>query len=202
MAIGFGLGHSVGWKRAQWSRVDGRAAMAVASDTVDLEYAAAAARITPILTCLAPYAPNLCATVTMPGDVILDGWVSDRALATQATAHIAAIPGVRRVYDHLFTNAQITDLITAALALDERTTGETIDVACAGGSLILRGVVTSAEAYQAAEEIARHAPLVGRVENALVVQQPTGKEVADAKRICDRRRRSTASSNFETLSAG
>jgi hypothetical protein len=105
MAIGFGLGHALGWERVQWSRVDGRAAMAVASDAADLEYAAVAARITPILNELAPHAPNLCATVTVRGDVILDGRVSDQALAAQAAANVAATPGVRRVYNHLFTDA-------------------------------------------------------------------------------------------------
>jgi hypothetical protein len=202
MAIGFGLAHSLEWEPAQRSRVDGRAAMAVAPDAADLEYAAVAARITPILTDLAPYAPNLCASVTVRGDVILDGWVSDRALAAQAAANIAAIPGVRRVYNHLFTDAQIRDLIIAALALDERTTWETIDVACAGGIATLRGVVTSAEAYQAAEEIARRGSLVGRVNNALVVQQPIDKEVAYANRFYDRHRRSTALSNVKALPAG
>src|SRR5947207_2306544 len=122
MAIGFGLAHALEWEPAQWSHVDGRAAMAVVPDTADLEYAAVAARITPILTDLASFAPNLCASVTVRGDVILDGWVSDRALAAQAAAHIAAIPCVRRVYNHLLTDAQIRDLIIAALALDERTT--------------------------------------------------------------------------------
>jgi osmotically-inducible protein OsmY len=135
-------------------------------------------------------------------DIILDGRVSDRALATQIAAHIAATPGVRRVYNHLATVAQITDLITAALALDERTTWETIDVAYAGGTATLRGVVTSAEARQAAEEIARRTPLVGRVENALVVQQPTHEEVSYANHFYDQPWRSTAPSDVAALPVG
>jgi hypothetical protein len=186
MAIGFGFGHFLGWEQARWNRVDGRAAIAATPDATDLEYAAVAARITPILNDLAPHAPNLCATITVRGDIILDGRVSDPTLAAQAAAQIAVTAGVWRVYNHLFTDRQIAALITAALALDERTSRETIEVACEGGMATLRGVVGSAEARQAAEEIARRAPLVGRVENALIVQQPTDKEVAYANRFYGR----------------
>src|SRR5581483_8902841 len=154
----------------------GRAALATVVGAEDLEYATVAARITPVLTDLAPHASSLCATVTAQGAVVLDGRVSDPALAAEAVAQIAATPGVRRVYNHLYTDAQIANLITAALALDERTTWETIDVACESGTAVLRGIVTSVEARVAAEEIAQHAPLVWHVENRLVVEQPTEKE--------------------------
>lgn len=63
-----------------------------------------------------------------------------------------------------------------ALALDGRTTCEAIAVMCKHGVVTLQGVVTSVEACQAAEAIARHAPLVWRVENTLLVQQPGNKE--------------------------
>src|SRR5438132_2498766 len=134
MAIGFGLGHHLGWGWAQARRdaVDGRATMAAARGAADLEYAAVAARITPILADLVPHASSLCAAVTAQSDVILEGRVANRTLAAEAAAQIAVTPGVRRVYNHLYTDAQIADLIATALALDERTTWETIHVTSEG----------------------------------------------------------------------
>ena len=138
-----------------------------------------AGRATPLLTNLAPYAPNLCAIFTEHNDVILKGHILDRALAIRAAAEIAAMPGVRHVYNWLYTDDQISDLITAALALDERTTWEMISVTTDHGTVTLRGVVASAGARAAAEEIARHAPFVRRVRNELVVydtQASVGEE--------------------------
>ncbi|HWQ14371.1 MAG TPA: BON domain-containing protein [Roseiflexaceae bacterium] len=176
MAVG--LGRSLGWGWAP-ARSDGdkwRAAPAIGPGAADLVGAGLAARITPILTDLAPHAPNLCATVTPRGNVILDGCVSERSLASQAAAQMAAIPGMGRVYNHLLTDTQIAALIEAALALDERTTWETIAVSSECGVVTLRGLVTSPAARRAAEEIARRAPLVWRVENMLAVQQPDDDE--------------------------
>jgi hypothetical protein len=198
-----GMEQRLGWRCAQVRSegAGGRAALATVVGAEDLEYAAAAARITPVLTDLAPHASSLCATVTTQGAVVLDGRVSDPALAAEAVAQIAATPGVRRVYNHLYTDAQIANLITVALALDERTTWEVIDVACEGGTAMLRGIVTSVEARQAAEEIAQHAPLVWRVENRLVVQQPTSKEVSYANGIYGRPSQPTAASSAAALPA-
>jgi hypothetical protein len=170
-------------------------------NAADLECAAVAARITPIITSLVPHAPNLCATITARGNVILEGRISDRVLAAEAAAQIAATPGVRHVYNHLYMDAQIASLIIAALALDERTAWETIDVACAGGTATLHGVVTSAEARVAAEEIAQHAPLVWRIENRLIVGQPTDKEVSYANHICVRIGKTNAASSATALPA-
>lgn len=189
------------WVQVRSEGACGRAALATVVGTEDLEYATAAARITPILTDLVPHASSLCATVTAQGAVVLDGRVSDPTLAAEAVAQIAATPGVRRVYNHLYTDAQIANLITAALALDERTTWEAIDVVYEDGTAALRGSVTSVEARVAAEEIARHAPLVWHVENRLVVEQPTEKEVSYANGIYGRPSQPRAASSAAALSA-
>jgi osmotically-inducible protein OsmY len=190
-----------GWAQVRSEITAGRAALATVVGTEDLEYAAVAARITPVLTDLAPHASSLCTTVTAQGAVVLDGRISDRALAAGAVAQIVATPGVRRVYNHLYTDAQIADLITAALALDERTTWEAIDVVYEGGTAALLGIVTSVEARVAAEEIAQHTPLVWHVENRLVVEQPTEKEVSYANGIYGQPSQPTAASSAAALPA-
>ena len=196
-----GMQQRLRWRWAQ-VRPEGageHAALATAQGAENLEYAAVAARITPILTDLAPHASSLCATVSAHGAVVLDGRVSDRVLAAEAAAQITATPGVRRVYNHLYTDAQIADHIFAALALDERTTWETIHVACEGGTITLRGIVTSVEARMAAEEIAQHGSLVWHVENKLVIQQPTSKEVWYANGMYGRPSQPRAASSAAAL---
>jgi hypothetical protein len=162
------------WKPSHGSSIARRQRVAATAarrpTAIEHEYAAIGARITPVLTDLAPHAPSLCAWITPHGDVVLEGRVTSRALADEAAKQIAAIPGVRRVHNLLYTDEQIADLISAALALDERTTWEQIRVAVDDGQVTLQGLVSSPEARAAAAEIAWHAPMVRRVQNALIVE--------------------------------
>ena len=93
--------------------------------------------------------------------------IADKAKAEQTARSVRGVIAVRNA---LHANTTLAARVSAALAEDPRTALAPIDVSSSGGTVTLIGQVASGEVREAAEQVARSAPGVVMVINALEVQ--------------------------------
>jgi len=111
---------------------------------------------------------NLQVTV-QEGVVTLEGVVLTRIMRRAVLTTAATVPGVQKVIDRLYTDADIEVAVSQALAADPatRTAQPAIAVASHLGEVVLSGRLDHSEAARAAPAVAASVPGVRRVVNRL-----------------------------------
>ena len=103
------------------------------------------------------------------GVIWLRGYVSSELNRRLIGDLVSGVHGLGELRNELITDPELASIISQALARDPRTAEERIGVYPTLGRVRLRGNVHTAEAREAAEQLARLAPGVGEVVNELHV---------------------------------
>ena len=123
------------------------------------------------------------------GDIVLRGTVGSFVQKAEAARTTRAVPGVRRVDDHLGvhpmgidgrSDADTKAAILDDLIADDRVHAGDIDVDVDYGKVTLRGIVERSDQRETAERIVLGAPGVKSVDNKLgVLTQVSADEIAE-----------------------